>query len=141
MEKKSSEILRELLNIGFLTGSRAFGTATEKSDYDIFFSVTDWATIDRIIAGFDRTPSEYFTGFYIKVEDKTLNLIPLHPHEVLPWWLATKAMTATFINSGVVSPIKKYSIFMAIVCAFKGTVEEVITVDAYRLIWNKLRGM
>lgn len=132
-------MLDKLLEIGFLTGSQAFGTARENSDYDVVYSIEDSQEIGEIIKGLERKPSEYFSGYFVIDGDKQINLIPVHPHEYLPWFLATKAMTATLKQSGITDPIKKYSVFMGIVSLFKGTVEQHRRLSGYIELKERLR--
>jgi hypothetical protein len=125
----------ELLKTGFLTGSRAFGTNRDDSDYDIVYSVVDGAIIARLIEGRETTASDYFAGYYFRDDDSAqVNLIPVHPHEFLPWYLATRAMKETLKISGIDSPIKKYSVFMGIVSLYKGTVQEEGSVNNYNKV-------
>ena len=124
-------MLTKLLKIGFLTGSRAFGTNRVDSDYDVVYSIDDSQKIADILGDAKRSPSDYFAGYFVKDGDKQINLIPVHPHEYLPWYLATKAMTATLKQSGIVDPIRKHSVFMGIVSLFKGTVEQRGQLSAY----------
>jgi predicted nucleotidyltransferase len=127
-------MLDQLLEVGFLTGSRAFGTNRENSDYDVVYSIEDSQRIKEIIALNETTPSDYFAGYCIQDGDKTINLIPVHPHEFLPWYLATKAMRETLKASGIDDPIRKYSVFMGIVSLFKGTVEQRHNLSEYEKI-------
>jgi len=131
-------ILDQLLTIGFLTGSRAFGTNRDDSDYDIVFSIEDSGRIDDIIGKLEKTPSNYFAGYYVYDNGVTINLIPVHPHEFLPWYLATKAMKATLATSGITSPIKKYAVFSGMVALYKGTVEELRNLGAYITLKEKI---
>lgn len=131
-------MLDKLLKIGFLTGSRAFGTSKEESDYDIVYSIKDSQKIEDIINGHEKRPSDYFAGYFIKDEEKQINLIPVHPHDYLPWYLATKAMTVTLKQSGIIDPIRKYSVFMGIVSLFKGTIEQRGSLKNYESIKNKI---
>lgn len=131
-------MLEKLLQIGFLTGSRAFGTNREDSDYDIVYSIESSAIIADIIGDVEKIPSNYFSGYFIKDGDKQINLIPVHPHDYLPWYLATKAMTVTLTQSEIIDPIKKYSVFMGIVSLFKGTVEQRGSLSAYAVVKEKI---
>lgn len=136
-----SKLVDRLLEVGFLTGSQAFGTAKPDSDTDIVYSIQDSKKINEIIEGRDRTGSDYFTGFYVLDDDfKVINLIPVHPHEFLPWFLATKAIAATLKDSGIVDPIKKYAVFQGIVALFKGTVDELRNLNSYANLQNKIMG-
>lgn len=136
-----SELIEELLDYGFITGSTAFGTAKDTSDIDIVYSVDDTHHIAEIIKSYATTPSNYFAGYYIKDDDgKVINLIPVHPHDFLPWYLATKAITATLVASGIVDPIKKYAVFSGIVALFKGTVEARGTVAEYDKVKREIIG-
>lgn len=137
-----SELLDKLLEHGFITGSQAFGTAREDSDIDIVYSIQDTGYINAIIGDRERTPSDYFAGYLIDDDSgKSINLIPVHPHEFLPWFLATKAMAATLMESEIVDPIKKYSVFMGIVSLFKATVEERRTILEYNKLRDRLLGV
>ena len=136
-----SELLDRLLKHGFITGSQAFGTAREDSDIDIVYSIQDSAIINEIIGDRERTPSEYFAGYLVDDEGKSINLIPVHPHEFFPWFLATKAMTATLKDSEIVDPIKKYSVFMGIVCLFKATVAERGNLNEYDKLRDRILGI
>lgn len=126
-----ADILDELLAIGFLTGSRAFGTAKLNSDWDVVYSVDDTKAIQNIIRGHTITPSNYFSGYTIDINSgrtdacnsKIINLIPVVPHDFLPWYLATKAMKATLSLSGI-DKIQKYAVFQGMVAMFKGTVAQ-----------------
>ncbi len=131
-------MLTKLLKIGFLTGSRAFGTSREDSDYDVVYSIDDSQKITDILGDAKRSPSDYFAGYFVIDGDKQINLIPVHPHEYLPWYLATKAMTATLKQSGIIDPIRKYSVFMGIVSLFKGTVEQRGQLSAYASVKEEI---
>ena len=136
-----SELLDKLLKHGFITGSQAFGTAREDSDIDIVYSIQDSGYISAIIGDRERTPSDYFAGYLIEDDSgKSINLIPVHPHEFFPWFLATKAMAATLAESEIVDPIKKYSVFMGIVCLFKATVAELQNLAAYDILRDRILG-
>ena len=124
-------MLDKLLEIGFLTGSRAFGTARQDSDYDVVYSIEDSQKIGEIIKDTERTSSDYFAGYYINVDGIQINLIPVHPHEFLPWYLATKAMRETLKASGINDPIRKYAVFSGIVSLFKGTVAQSGNLEEY----------
>jgi predicted nucleotidyltransferase len=129
-------VLKSLLEIGFLTGSQAFGTARIDSDYDIVYSVVDALKISIITGGYKSIQSDYNAGYTIQIEGKTINLIPVHPHEFLPWYLTTKAMKGMFEFYTFESKIKKYALFGVIKDALKGMVDELQTVDAYTDVNN-----
>lgn len=124
-------ILNKLLEVGFLTGSRAFGTNRDDSDYDIVYSIDDSHHIKNIIGNKETIPSDYFAGYYINDDGKQINLIPVHPHEYLCWYLATKAMKETLIISEIDNPIGKYSVFSGMVALFKGTVKQRSSLSEY----------
>lgn len=132
-------MLKELLEVGFLTGSRAFRTHRNDSDYDIVFSIEDSDKIDAILSETERVQSDYFSGFVVMEGNKKINLIPVHPHDYLPWYLATQAMKTTLFKSGILDPIKKYSVFQAMVALFKGTVEQRRTLQSYSEIKDKIK--
>jgi hypothetical protein len=129
--------LDELLQVGFLTGSRAFGTNDERSDFDVVYLITDTGKIDDILTGYDRTPSCYFSGYYVKIDDGVVNLIPVHPCEYLPWYLATVAMTSTLKLSGINDTIKRHAVFMGMVSLFKATVGQ-ISQNEYNKLKKKI---
>lgn len=131
-------VLEKLLKIGFLTGSRAFGTNHDNSDYDIVYSVEDGPFISDAIGSLEKTPSNYFAGYYVNDGGKLINLIPVHPHEFLPWYLATQAMKATLKTSNITSAIKKYAVFSGMVALYKGTVEELRNLGAYIELKEKI---
>jgi predicted nucleotidyltransferase len=116
-----NDTLRALLNIGFLTGSRAYGTAELFSDWDIVISIERLSQIEPLLEGMERHPSDYSNGFKIRLPAGTvINIIPVHPHAYLPWFLATKAVMATLRDSHITNPIQKYALFELLVGAFKG---------------------
>jgi len=123
------KILDKLLSIGYLTGSRAFGTHRKDSDYDIVYPINKANEIQDIIKDYEMVDSNYFAGYVINVEGQDINLIPVHPAEFLPWVLATIAMTATYKHTGIIDSIKKYAIFMGMVSMFKGTLDMSMKID------------
>jgi len=126
-----SELVDRLLEYGFITGSQAFGTARENSDIDVVYSIQDAHHINEILGSIERNPSNYFAGYWVIDNGKPINLIPVHPHDFLPWYLATKAISATLKDSGIVDPIKKYAVFQGIVCLFRGTIAELGSIQHY----------
>lgn len=139
IEMKDS-IKDQLLQIGFLTGSRAFGGATDESDYDIVYCITDKTKVKNIIGDMPRTDSAYFQGYYITDENdkKRINVIPVSPSDYMPWFLATEAMKATFSLSGISNPIQKYALFQGLVAMYKGMGEKG-SIDEVKLkIKNKI---
>lgn len=106
-------IKEQLLELGFLTGSRAFGTSGAGSDFDIVISVTELQKVHEIIKGFTITESNYFKGFYIEDNGEKINIIPVHPDDYVPWYLTTKAMTA-ILSEVHLEKHKKYAVFSGI---------------------------
>jgi len=133
-------LLSKLLHYGFITGSQAFGTAKEDSDIDLVYAIQDSDKINEILGPRTRTQSSYFVGYVVDDEGKAINLIPVHPHEFFPWFLATKAMTATFKESGIIDPIKKYAIFQGIVCLYKGMIDQLGTISEYEKVKRTIIG-
>lgn len=87
----------------FLTGSRAFGWSNKDSDFDICVHMEDKERAFQLRNGFAAsTPTErslYYDsakGHCIRIEplgfrmDVTINVIPLHPLDMLCWWMATR---------------------------------------------------
>ena len=141
MTNEANELMEKALEIGFLTGSQLYGTATEKSDYDVVFSIEDSDKIHELIHAYDKKQSDYFSGFFIKVDDIQINFIPVHPHDFLPWYLASRATAFTLTRSRITSAIKKYAIFSGMVALFKGTVEERGTLDNYKSVKEDILAM
>lgn len=120
MEKELT-IKEELLEIGFLSGSRAYGTAVDKlrrvdemehntSDWDIVVSIKDIQKVDLILMGLPRKQSDYFNGFYVIVDNELLNIIPVHPSAYEDWYLTTKCMT-TLLSEVELPKTIKCSVF------------------------------
>ena len=120
----SPTILEQLLKIGFLTGSRAFGTVRKFSDWDIVYSIEDTAIVDSLLSNYTKRPSAYFNGYFIFEGATEINLIPVHFHEFFPWYLATEAMKATLKFSSITNKIAIHSMFMILVSMFKGQVPQ-----------------
>ncbi len=131
VERDAQEVIGKLLEFGFLTGSRAWGTNTTESDWDIAFSVGDTQLVDGLLPDENRTESEYFGGYYVAIGGVKINLIPLHPHAFLPWFLTTEAFKATFKLTSIKDPIKKYSLFEGMVAMFKATTSELGDLNTY----------
>lgn len=106
-------IYDELLELGFLTGSRAFGTAAEDSDYDIVVSMTNIQKVMKIIEGLETTQSDYFNGFYIDTDGMKINIIPVHPDEIIPWMMATEGVKA-ILSKVDFEKQQKYALFQGI---------------------------
>jgi hypothetical protein len=106
-------IKEELLKLGFLTGSRAFGTAGVGSDWDIVISVTELQKVAQIIDGKTIKESDYFKGFYVEEGGEEINIIPVHPDEYLPWYLTTKAVSA-ILQEASFEKSQKYALFNGI---------------------------
>lgn len=103
----------ELLELGFLTGSRAFGTEKEDSDFDIVISIKNMQKVLSIIEGKEITESNYFKGFYIDDNSKKINIIPVHPKEYIPWEMATVAVSA-ILKKAEFTQEQKYALFQGI---------------------------
>lgn len=124
--------LEECLQYGFLTGSRAMGNARQDSDYDVVVPINYKDKIHDQLS--QVKTSEYFNGFTFDSSDnpsKLINIIPVHPHEFLPWFLATKAMAATILISGLTDRIQIHAVFFGIVQYFKATVKQRGTLKEY----------
>lgn len=133
-----SDLIASLCKVGFLTGSRAYGTARKDSDWDIVYAVQDSEEIDGILEGLERVRSGYNDGFCVTVLGTKINLIPVHPHEFLPWYLTTKAMTATLKASGIKDPVKKYALFEIVTGAFRGLCDQLGSTQGYNEIKKKI---
>jgi hypothetical protein len=107
----------QLLEIGFLTGSRAYGTEKKDSDFDIVINIKDLQMAYHRIGDKEVKESEYFGGFYFSEGDDKINVIPVHPNEYEPWYFTTKAMTA-ILEHAVCSQEEKYAMFSGIKALF-----------------------
>lgn len=78
----------------FLTGSRAFGTHSAPSDFDVCVDIGRFENIRSSLLrlGADLTPSSYNAGVVAELYGVKINLIPLHPHDMVCWFLATEAV-------------------------------------------------
>lgn len=90
--------LWDLLNLDEteLTGSRAWRTAAEDSDYDLICSQETFEKIMGVI-GEHRLifrPHKYYSSIYIQGLDGMFNIIALDKHELQSWLFATRAMKA-----------------------------------------------
>ncbi len=117
--------LLELLEIGFLTGSRAFGTATEDSDWDIVIQVQDRPIVDGILKGYEQVPSNYNSGFKVYLEFGVINIIPVHPHAFIPWYLTTVAMKNILQHFALNDPIKQHAVFGGLVCLLTSAIDQI----------------
>jgi hypothetical protein len=118
-KKQESEILDMILDNGFLTGSRAFMTHNEDSDYDIVIPIFRKESLCKLLEGLDIIPSEYFSGFFVTPYEKTINIIPVHYLDYLPWYLTTKAFKTTWKRTGIQDPLKKYAVFQGTLALYK----------------------
>lgn len=72
-----SQVISELVKVGFLTRSRAFGTHEPESDYDIVYCVTETSHVRRIIKGLSIENSLYNSGYRVCLDRYDINLIPV----------------------------------------------------------------
>ena len=122
-----------ILTHTFLTGSRAFGTHSKASDFDLVVPVVYWdditSNLQKLMAD-NKRESTYFQGvkyyWYIPQarqitgwDSVELNLMPMHGASVKAWYLATLAMAASSKDAKFSHPQKKYATFEAMVAAFK----------------------
>jgi len=125
-------IIMQILDMGFITGSHAYGTAKEGSDLDIVIQVQDKEKVRKLLIGSpSMRDSDYFAGFKAIVYDYCVNIIPVHPHEFLPWFLTTEAMKVTLVKSGITNKILYCSIFQGMVALFKATLPQLQNLEAY----------
>ena len=85
-------LLEQLLYHGFMTGSRAYGTARDDSDYDIVVPTIRQDEINAILLGIERTNSNYNNGFWVQDGEIKINIIHVHPNDFYPWYLTTRIM-------------------------------------------------
>ena len=110
-------MIEKLLEYGFITGSRAFGTEEEDSDFDIVVDIRNMQDVQKIIGDSEKIESNYFSGFYIQDGERKINIIPVHPEEFEPWYLTTVAMKAIFSESNCLRE-QKYAMFQGIKSLF-----------------------
>lgn len=82
----------QLLELGFLSGSQYYGTATKESDIDIVFCITEKQKVLAIIDNAKITESEYNGGCYFDEGEEKINCIFVHPNEFDSWLFATVTM-------------------------------------------------
>ena len=104
-----SEANRQVLGLfsdfdnAFLTGSRAFGWSTKASDFDVCVHMIDKERAFRLLDQHSESSSSERSLYYDSAKghriritplgfrmDITTNVIPLHPLDMLCWWLATR---------------------------------------------------
>ena len=109
----------EFLNSGFLTGSRAYGTAGAGSDTDIVFDIHEKHTIRKCLkeSGIETIDSEYNGGIYFYENLEKVNLIFVHPDEHKGWVVATKAMTE-ILKISEMDKTTKCRLFEILRCSF-----------------------
>ena len=87
----------------FVTGSRAFGWHNTESDFDICVHQGDMEKATAVLASIceDVESSGYNSGKKGKVFGFDINLIPLHPLDMVCWWLATQEIKKLAKITGV----------------------------------------
>ncbi len=139
------EMLTKLLEYGFLTGSQAFGTADEHSDWDFCFPVFYSTEVYNILDEFSwdsEESSTYFNG--IKYSQKTkkmgsngyfienqLNAIPVHYHAFKSWYLTTQIVPIVYRNVNL-TKIQKHGIFESFMAQINGYSSEQGDIEQYR---------
>jgi hypothetical protein len=83
----------KLLRMGFLTGSRAYGTAGRDSDWDIVINRPDLERVHAMLKGLTLKPSSYFSGFHVTIDHESINIIPVHPDEYERLYTVTRMVT------------------------------------------------
>lgn len=139
------ELLTKLLEYGFITGSQAFGTADENSDWDFCFPIFYSAEIYNILDEFSwdsEDSSLYFNG--TKYSQKTkkigengyfianqLNAIPVHYHSFKSWYLTTQIVPTVYRNVSM-TKIQKHGIFESFMSQINGYSSELGGIEQYR---------
>lgn len=139
------EMLTKLLEYGFITGSQAFGTADEHSDWDFCYPIIYSGEVHSILADFSwdaEESSQYFNG--LKYINKTrhigkngylisnqLNTIPVHYHSFKSWYLTTLIVPTVYRNV-ILTKIQKHGIFESLFAQINGYSPEQGSVDQYR---------
>lgn len=106
--EKWLEIVRLHAPEAFITGSRAFGTATDShvptgafsapivvSDTDVAILVHHREGVKAALEAMCTGPAEdssYNNGFKFSTQHGTVNIVPLHPLDFVCWKLTTKHM-------------------------------------------------
>ena len=120
--KKNKDIpIEDLLNLCYLTGSRAFGTERPDSDWDLVYSVHNDSKINSLTTGLVRAPSNYNSGFWIDLKFGKVNFIPVHPQEFPAWVFATRAVKAILKDTAILDRSAKIALFESLVTMMKLT--------------------
>ena len=122
----------------FLTGSRAFGVAGSKSDWDVCVMVGNKSEVlgrlqnyNPPIGGVPRTAfdSLYNNGSKVAIGNApsdVVNVIPLHPLDAICWWMATQDMIRLTKIPGAKDKVHnretRLGLFQAFVALYKLTI-------------------
>lgn len=134
--RDGTALYNNLTRLGFISGSRAFGTERPRSDLDLVVSGFRREEAINLLKRAPRVtvyPSTYFGGskfvWLSSLENQAMciNLIPVHPSAFRAWYLATIAMASTCKAARFQDPEDKYGVFEAMVAAFKLTTHKQTT--------------
>lgn len=130
----------------FLTGTRAFGNPSSASDWDVCVLVGDREhaknhlrlyNLPEGISIRDIEDSSYNNGFKGAVLDlnltgpniakvPTVNVIPLHPHEMLCWYMTTNEITRLMQIPGTKDRLRnrelRHGLFESLCALYKMTI-------------------
>jgi len=109
----------DLFYYGFITGSRAFGTANSKSDWDIVIRIKEsgaiLSTLQKVYPWDKIEPSQYFNGVKLHKGDFVLNIIIVRNDEDMSYWYDTTAfMCGNKPWFEVITREEKYAMFEVI---------------------------
>ena len=97
------KIVKHIEKCGTLTGSRLFGVANPKSDWDYFFNLSQYQNLVSMLDEKDikYSLSPYKKGIYLTLDNKQYNLFCLSMDEYQAWHLATKTISEMVKNNSL----------------------------------------
>ena len=105
--------------LGFLTVSRACGWYSDTSDYDYCFSIEHFdfvkTKMKNLVDDDKIFLSDYNNGVKYILDNKTINIIPVHPQNLQSWHHATTALKAMYPTLQGLGKKELHGFFEAIV--------------------------
>lgn len=114
----------------FLSGSHQFGCATNKSDIDVCVPIQfQKRVVDNINKlGFVLNNSNYNSGVKIRIQEKEINFVFLHPVEYVCWYKTAQMITSTNLFEHTKDKQIRHAIHQTLVAMVKAAQTEHINV-------------